>query len=73
MKHQHLLFSVGDRCMQVMQPGLSGGDPMVMQRWYYDQSGQCRQFNYNGLQGNENNFLTQAECNNACFGKNFGF
>lgn len=38
-----------------------------MTRYWYDvQSQQCRSFAYTGVGGNENNFLTLEDCQQAC-------
>uniref|UniRef100_A0A915AR37 BPTI/Kunitz inhibitor domain-containing protein n=1 Tax=Parascaris univalens TaxID=6257 RepID=A0A915AR37_PARUN len=53
-----------DRCSQPVVAGIGNAN---LQRWYFNSySQQCQQFIYNGLRGNENNFLTQQECQNAC-------
>ncbi|KHN72724.1 Papilin [Toxocara canis] len=53
-----------DRCSQQVIAGIGNAN---LVRWYFNQyTQQCQQFIYNGLQGNENNFLTQQECQNAC-------
>uniref|UniRef100_A0A0M3IA58 Kunitz/Bovine pancreatic trypsin inhibitor domain protein n=1 Tax=Ascaris lumbricoides TaxID=6252 RepID=A0A0M3IA58_ASCLU len=53
-----------DRCSQPVVAGIGNAN---LQRWYFNSyTQQCQQFIYNGLQGNENNFLTQQECQNAC-------
>ncbi|XP_040208265.1 papilin-like isoform X1 [Rana temporaria] len=37
------------------------------QRYYYDQeTGICKTFIYGGCNGNENNFLSEEDCENAC-------
>jgi hypothetical protein len=39
----------------------------VFPRWGFDaDQGTCVMFNYGGCSGNENNFLTEAECRAAC-------
>lgn len=41
-----------------------------MLRWYFEPySQECKQFEYKGLQGNENNFLSKSDCENMCFSK----
>ena len=38
-------------------------------RFYFDAaSGQCKEFNYGGCEGNGNNFETEYECRMACTG-----
>ncbi|VDK20624.1 unnamed protein product [Anisakis simplex] len=55
----------GERCNQ---PVVSGVGNANLVRWYYNAfTQQCQQFIYNGLQGNENNFLTREQCEDACF------
>lgn len=40
----------------------------LMPRFFYNQdSGKCEPFNYGGCQGNENNFMSQEECENECY------
>lgn len=40
-------------------------------RWYYNADDRkCVSFQYNGKRGNQNNFLTQADCQRICPGKN---
>ncbi len=35
----------------------------VLQRWYYDiTTGKCTSFEYSGIGGNANRFLTEDEC-----------
>jgi hypothetical protein len=39
----------------------------AFERYYFDEpSGECRTFSYGGCQGNENNFGTLSECDQAC-------
>ena len=41
----------------------------AMRRFFYDTvSSSCQEFTYGGCQGNDNNFGTQEECNEACRG-----
>lgn len=38
-----------------------------LRRWYFDNSSKsCMGFIYGGCDGNENNFFTEKECNEAC-------
>ena len=38
-------------------------------RYYYDASaGRCERFTYGGCEGNANNFMTLAECEERCSG-----
>ncbi|CAI5451580.1 unnamed protein product [Caenorhabditis angaria] len=47
--------------------GETGAAAPAAVRWYYDKSEmQCKQFTYNGRKGNQNNFLTQADCEATC-------
>ncbi|VDK50489.1 unnamed protein product, partial [Gongylonema pulchrum] len=55
----------GDRCSQALNTGIGNAN---LQRWYFNvNSEQCEPFIYRGLQGNENNFLNQQDCESACF------
>lgn len=37
------------------------------ERYYYDGAAkECHKFNYGGCEGNQNNFLTLAECEKTC-------
>lgn len=39
----------------------------ILKRWFYNaEMGQCQPFNYSGLKGNQNNFMTRKECNINC-------
>ncbi|CAN5950145.1 unnamed protein product [Sphagnum jensenii] len=59
-------FSEGDPCTL---PLAVGSGPASMPRWYFStQSRQCLQFTYTGLAGNQNNFLSQRDCQQACPG-----
>ncbi|KRX48722.1 Papilin [Trichinella murrelli] len=56
-----------DPCQQPLEFG-SGSTNIP--RWYYNSAtGQCSPFAYRGLYGNENNFLTKLDCDNACTGE----
>uniref|UniRef100_A0A1I7V371 Kunitz/Bovine pancreatic trypsin inhibitor domain protein n=1 Tax=Caenorhabditis tropicalis TaxID=1561998 RepID=A0A1I7V371_9PELO len=47
--------------------GVLGAPSSPTSRWYYDQTDmQCKQFTYNGRQGNQNNFLTLEDCAAVC-------
>ncbi|KAL6743014.1 hypothetical protein Aduo_016101 [Ancylostoma duodenale] len=49
------------------QPLALGSGDAALPRWYYDpQSMRCVQFFYRGRYGNQNNFLSQQECEQAC-------
>ncbi|EPB66286.1 Kunitz/Bovine pancreatic trypsin inhibitor domain protein [Ancylostoma ceylanicum] len=51
------------------QPLALGSGDAALPRWYYDpQSMRCVQFFYRGRYGNQNNFLSQQECEQACPG-----
>lgn len=51
-------------------PLLQGDGPSSLTRYYLDTTsglcGQCRPFTYNGLRGNQNNFLTLSQCETSC-------
>ncbi|TKR89709.1 hypothetical protein L596_013771 [Steinernema carpocapsae] len=54
----------GDRCSQPLNLGVGNAN---LPRWYFNPlTQQCQQCYYKGLQGNENNFVTQEECQNSC-------
>jgi hypothetical protein len=53
-----------DACQQQMTTGTGNAQ---LTRYYYNMiTRQCQQFTYRGLFGNQNNFLTQAECESSC-------
>ena len=53
-----------------MKPKAEGGCAGNYTRWYYDHSlGHCMSFSYSGCSGNNNQFLTEMECQNACLHK----
>ncbi len=55
-----------DPCTQAMTQGLGQSN---LPRWYYNaMSRQCIQFTYRGLMGNQNSFLSQRQCEEACPG-----
>ncbi|VIO87999.1 Uncharacterized protein BM_BM2587 [Brugia malayi] len=52
------------RCEQPMVEG-TGNSSLL--RWYFDQiSHKCFTFYYHGKEGNQNSFLTEDDCKNAC-------
>ncbi|KAI6199369.1 hypothetical protein M3Y96_00619800 [Aphelenchoides besseyi] len=53
-----------DPCGQPLESGTGGAR---LQRWYWNQQGQCCQpFNYCGLKGTQNNFLSRQDCERTC-------
>ena len=53
-----------------MKPKAEGGCSGDFNRWYYDHRlGHCEAFSYSGCSGNNNRFLTENECQNACLHK----
>uniref|UniRef100_A0A914EC91 BPTI/Kunitz inhibitor domain-containing protein n=1 Tax=Acrobeloides nanus TaxID=290746 RepID=A0A914EC91_9BILA len=51
-------------CSVPLAPGTGNAG---IQRWYYNPDDrECVPFQYNGKRGNQNNFLTQAECARTC-------
>uniref|UniRef100_A0A0R3RXJ9 Bm6546 n=1 Tax=Elaeophora elaphi TaxID=1147741 RepID=A0A0R3RXJ9_9BILA len=53
-----------DQCHQMLNVGLGNA---FLQRWYFNiNSDHCEPFIYRGLQGNENNFLNQNDCQMTC-------
>ncbi|VDM36704.1 unnamed protein product [Toxocara canis] len=61
-----------DPCqLSVSQGVMSGMGPYT--RWFYDRASKiCKPFQYTGIGGNENNFLTKEDCSAKCPG-NGGF
>uniref|UniRef100_A0A0K0DYG9 BPTI/Kunitz inhibitor domain-containing protein n=1 Tax=Strongyloides stercoralis TaxID=6248 RepID=A0A0K0DYG9_STRER len=46
---------------------VEGEGNWILKRWYYNSiDRKCYMFNYKGLKGSENNFLTQQICENNC-------
>ncbi|KHJ40942.1 Kunitz/Bovine pancreatic trypsin inhibitor domain protein [Trichuris suis] len=44
-----------------------GTGQVTTTRWYYDAgSGQCMPFQYGGMYGNQNNFMTKEDCERNC-------
>ncbi|KAF9796339.1 hypothetical protein SFRURICE_001912 [Spodoptera frugiperda] len=55
---------VPDKCTL---PAETGQCSNYRERWFFDTTfKRCRQFYYGGCGGNENNFATEAECENSC-------
>ncbi|EFO86724.1 hypothetical protein CRE_04847 [Caenorhabditis remanei] len=53
-------------CNQGLQVGTTCG-MSTLQRWYYDPShNRCNQFEYQGCNGNDNNFVTRLDCIETC-------
>uniref|UniRef100_A0A2K6VXR9 BPTI/Kunitz inhibitor domain-containing protein n=2 Tax=Onchocerca TaxID=6281 RepID=A0A2K6VXR9_ONCVO len=49
------------------QPMIKGTGNSNLLRWYFDQtSHKCLTFYYHGKEGNQNSFLTEDDCKNAC-------
>ncbi|KAK0412611.1 hypothetical protein QR680_006309 [Steinernema hermaphroditum] len=56
--------SEGDPCLLPQARGTGSG---FLDRWYYDaQTGSCQPFTYTGVRGNQNNFLSRADCEQTC-------
>lgn len=52
------------------QPRAKGSCRAELTRWYFDTYSQrCMAFLYGGCQGNENNFLSERECQRQCGGR----
>lgn len=52
------------------QPMRAGEGTATLRRWFYNPlSRSCASFTYRGLKGNQNNFLTQQDCDRACYGR----
>ncbi|KAM6163863.1 eppin-like [Rhynchocyon petersi] len=66
------LFSCGRKCLDLQQdictlPKETGVCMAYFRRWWYDkENNTCSIFIYGGCQGNNNNFQTQALCQNFC-------
>jgi hypothetical protein len=53
-----------DKCKLFVDPGLKSKSG---KRWYYNyKTGSCKQFSYNGCNGNENNFRNKSHCIDTC-------
>uniref|UniRef100_A0A914N7D0 BPTI/Kunitz inhibitor domain-containing protein n=1 Tax=Meloidogyne incognita TaxID=6306 RepID=A0A914N7D0_MELIC len=63
--------SVPQLCLQNSQVGtLCGNSRRSVTRWaFVARENACRSFNYNGCNGNCNNFLSQQTCEFACKGR----
>ncbi|ELT91097.1 hypothetical protein CAPTEDRAFT_68715, partial [Capitella teleta] len=56
-----------DICSLPADPGPCAGGKVRLRRWYFDAvRGKCRTFKYGGCEGNENKFISQAECEQRC-------
>ncbi|WKY10317.1 hypothetical protein Q1695_002565 [Nippostrongylus brasiliensis] len=52
-------------CSQPMDGGIGGAQ---LQRWYWNvQSQACLPFNYCGMKGTQNNFLSKQDCDRTCY------
>lgn len=56
----------GNVCEQQLMVGI--GDDKIPRFYYSEVDDRCIPFNYSGLGGNENNFLTKAQCEITCPG-----
>lgn len=56
-------------CNMPFAVGIKGANAPPANRWYYDATTlTCKMFEYNGRKGNQNNFLTEADCAATCTG-----
>jgi len=54
-------------CDTNFEAGFSGTGAASSERWFYNSNvGACEIFTYLGFGGNENNYRTQADCQNSC-------
>lgn len=59
-------FLATNPCSVPLAPGTGAAN---LTRWYYNpDSRQCVNFVYNGIGGNQNNFVTRTECESICPG-----
>ena len=50
-----------------LEPKLTGHSKALRPRYFYNaETGHCERFNYGGLGGNKNNFVTEEECMKTC-------
>ena len=57
-------------CDTDFEAGFSGSGADSSERWFYNSKvGDCEIFTYLGYGGNENNYRTQADCQNSCMVK----
>lgn len=57
-------LGVGDVCDL---PMVEGSGKYKLLRYYFDKTSRnCREFRYKGSKGNENNFITRIQCQEAC-------
>lgn len=60
----HWDYDIPSWCLEPADSGLCKASE---KRFYYNPAiGKCRQFNYTGCGGNNNNFTTKQDCNRAC-------
>lgn len=60
-------IAVADPCSLSVDEGK--GDKQL-ERYYYDKNvGNCQQFIYRGVKGNENSFLSYEECKQKCMSR----
>lgn len=65
---QIFLFVVDGPAICKLPLAFGSGDANL-KRWYFDQNTQnCIPFSYGGMHGNQNNFLTQQQCQQICPG-----
>ncbi|VDO43658.1 unnamed protein product [Onchocerca flexuosa] len=54
-------------CKMLFAVGIKGAPALPATRWYYDATTlTCKTFEYTGRKGNQNNFLTEADCAATC-------
>lgn len=64
------MILASDPCQLLLSQGIiTDNGPYT--RWFYDRiSGSCKPFQYAGIGGNQNNFLTRSDCAKRCPGMN---